>query len=37
MHNLELNDELRCAQLRSYIYMYFQRDIFSKQLKKIGN
>ena len=30
MSNLILNNELRSARLRSYIYMYLQRDILSQ-------
>ena len=37
MYDLALNDELRSAQFRSYMYMYFQGDILSKWLKKVGN
>ena len=37
MYDLVLNEELRSAQFRSYMYMYFQRDILSQWLKKVGN
>ena len=37
MYDLALNDELRSAQFRSYMYMYFQGDILSQWLKKVGN
>ena len=30
MYDLALNDELRSAQFRSYMYMYFQGDILSQ-------
>ena len=30
MYDLVLNDEFRSARLRSYTYMYFQRDISSQ-------
>ena len=37
MYDLALNDELRSAQFRSYMYMYFRGDILSQWLKKVGN